>query len=104
MRWRMAWMEVLARAERWRGWARRWWTHWWREGRVEGWMVAEVRRREAARMPPRSGSVPVGPLAWLGDGPIDDPSRAPNGLTGPVRFPGRLQRPRRGVAAVWGSW
>ena len=51
-------------------------------------MEEAEKSREAARRPPSSGSVPVGPAAvGLGDGPIGSPSPTPSGLTGAVRFP-----------------
>ena len=55
---------------------------------MAGGVVEAVKSREAARRPPSSGSVPVGPTTvGLGDGPIGSPSLTPNGLTGAVRFP-----------------
>ena len=67
---------------------------------MAGGVVEAVKIKEAARRPPRSGSVPVGPAAvGLGDGPIRNPSPTPGGLTGIVRFPAS----RLGVRDGWGK-
>ena len=92
-------MAGMAKSERCRGWRRKWSTQRWRKGRVAGGVVEAVNKREAARRPPRSGSVPVGPAAVrLGDGPIESPSLTPNGLTGAVRFPAQML----GEGGEWG--
>ena len=67
---------------------------------MAGGVKGAARSSEAARRPPSSGSVPVGPTVMgLGDGPIGRPSPSPNGLTGTARFPAS----KLGVGGAWGS-